>query len=197
MLAAFTILPINYALRQESWASKWLQTYEGKTVCIRIPPLASVKLIVLANGEFGKFDDGDGEVEVDTTLSVLPAIVPRLIARDETAFDNISISGDAMFAEDLITIGKNLKPGIEQDLGNYIGDIPAHRIATTGSSLLQWHVNLFRNVSDTLGEYFLEEQPMIVKPGAVKTFSQQNDALKDRLDQLETRINRIIQRSSA
>ena len=195
MLAAFSILPVNYALRQESWASKWLQTYEGKTVCIRMPPLASIKLIVLANGEFGKFVDGDDDV--DTTLSVLPAIVPRLIARDETAFDSIDISGDTTFAEDLITIGKNLKPDIEQDLAKYIGDIPAHRVTTAGSSLFQWHVNAFRNVSDTLGEYFLEEQPMIVKPGAVKAFSQQNETLKNRLDQLETRINRIIQRSSA
>lgn len=195
MLASFSIQPVNYALRQESWASKWLQSYEGKTACIRIPPLVSIRLIVLANGQFGEFDSSGGDT--DTTLSVLPAIVPRLIARDETAFDSIGISGDTKFAEDLITIGKNLKPGIEQDLGKYIGDIPAHRIATAGNNLLQWHVNFCRSASDTLGEYFLEEQPMIVKPGVVEAFSRQNEALKNNLDALEARINRLIQRSGA
>ncbi len=193
MFAAYTILPINSALQRESWASKWLQSYEGKSVRIRIPPLVDLKMVVLSNGEFGYSNDTH---EADVTLSCSPGVLPGLIARDELAYDNIDVTGDAMFAEDLITISKSLKPGIEQELGKLIGDIPAHRLAKAGESFFQWHINLVKNLSDTLGEYWSEEQPIVVKPGDLRNFSRQTEAVKNNLDQLETRINRLTQKSN-
>ncbi|MDC8445280.1 MAG: ubiquinone biosynthesis protein [Nitrosomonas sp.] len=191
MFSAYAILPINYALRHENWASKWLLSYEGKSVRIRIPPLVDLKMIVLANGEFGHSID---DQEADATLSFLPGVLPGLIARDESAYDAIHISGDVLFAEDLITISKNLKPNIEQELGKFIGDIPAHRIAEAGESLFQWHISLFRNISDTFGEYWSEEQPVVVKPNDLRGFAQQTEEIKDDLEMLEIRINRLSQK---
>ncbi len=193
MFSAYAILPINYVLRRESWASKWLQSYEGKSVRIRVPPLIDLKMVVLANGEFGYSNNNR---EADATLSCLPGILPGLIAHDESAYDNIDITGDVMFAEDLITISKGLKPGIEQELGKFIGDIPAHRIIKAGESLFQWHINLVKNLSDTLGEYWSEEQPIVAKPGDLRNFFRQTEEVRNNLDQLETRINRLIQKSN-
>ncbi len=194
MFAAYTILPINYVLHRESWASRWLQSHEGKSVRIRIPPLVDLRMVVLANGEFGYSNDNR---EADATLSCPPGVLPGLIARDASAYDTIDIAGDVMFAEDLITIGKNLKPGIiELELGRLIGDIPAHRLAKAGESVFQWHINLVRNLSDTLGEYWSEEQPIIAKPDDLRRFFRQTEAVRNNLDQLETRINRLIQKSN-
>lgn len=193
MISAYAILPINYALRHESWASKWLLSYKGKSVRIRIPPLADLKMVILANGEFGHSND---DQEADATLSFLPGVLPGLIARDESAYDAIHISGDVMFAEDLITISKNLKPNIEQELGKFIGDIPAHRIAEAGQNLFQWHINLVRNISDTFGEYWSEEQPMVIKPNDIRDFARQTEEIKNDLEKLEIRINRLIQKSN-
>jgi len=192
MIESYATLPINHVLRNESWACKWLQSYEGKTLCIRIPPFVNIKLIVLANGEFAKFSDTH---EVDTTLTILPVNVPGLIAHDESAYDEITIAGDTLFAEDLITIGKNLKLNLEQELGKYIGDIPAHRIAKTGEGFLQWQANLFRNLSESLGEYWSEEQPLVAKTNASKHFADQIEALQSDLNRLEIRINRLLQKS--
>jgi len=193
MFSAYAILPINYALRHESWASKWLLSYEGKSVRIRIPPLVDLKLVVLANGEFGHSND---DQEADATLSFLPGTLPGLIAHDESAYDAIHIAGNALFAEDLITISKNLKLNIEPELGKFIGDIPAHRIAVTGESLFQWHISLFKNISDTFGEYWSEEQPMVVKPNDLRDFTQQTEGIRDDLEMLEIRINRLSQKCS-
>ncbi|MBX3628772.1 MAG: ubiquinone biosynthesis protein [Nitrosomonas sp.] len=193
MFAAYTILPINYVLHRESWARKWLQSYEGKSVRIRIPPLVDLKMVVLANGEFGYSSDNH---EADATLSCLPSVLPGLIAHDESAYDAIDIAGNVMFAEDLITISKSLKPDIEQELSKFIGDIPAHRLAKAGESLFQWHINLVKNLSDTLGEYWSEEQPIVAKPGDLRRFFRQTEVVRNNLDQLEIRINHLIQKSS-
>jgi len=189
MIGSYATLQVNHALRNESWACKWLQSYEGKTLCILIPPFVTMKWIVLANGEFGKCLDHQ---EADTTLSLTPVILPRLLAHDESAYDEINIAGNAMFAEDLITIAKSLKLNIEQELGKYIGDIPAHRITQTGESLLQWQVSLFKNLSDSFAEYVAEEKPLVTKNSASRHFSQQVDALQNDLDQLELRIDRLV-----
>lgn len=192
MIESYATLPINHVLRSESWACKWLQSYEGKTVCLCIPPFVNIKLIVLANGEFGI---SSGSHEADTTLTILPVNVPGLMAHDESAYDEIKITGDTLFAEDLITICKNLKLNLEQELGKYIGDIPAHRIAKTGEGFLQWQANLFKNLSDSIGEYLAEEKPLVTKNSASRHFSQQIEVLQNDLDQLEIRINRLIQKS--
>ena len=194
MLASLATNPLNHMLRNESWACKKLQSHEGKTVCIRIPPLVDLKMVVLANGELSINPD---IAEADTTLSILPGMLPGLIAHDESAYDSISISGDALFAEDLVTISRHLKPNFEQALSKILGDIPAHRITKTGESFFKWHINLVRNLSDALAEYWQEEQPMIAKTTSIKYLSGKINVLKNDVDQLEHRINQIIQKSTS
>jgi ubiquinone biosynthesis protein UbiJ len=193
MFSAYAILPINYVLRHESWVSKWLLSYEGKSVRICMPPLVDLKMVVLANGEFGQ---GNADLEADTTLSFSPSVLPGLIAQDESAYYAIHIAGDSLFAEDLITICKSLKLNIEQELGKFIGDIPAHRVAEAGESLFQWHIHLVKNISEAFGEYWSEEQPMVVKPKDLRNFSRQTEEIKNDLEMLEIRINRLIQKSN-
>jgi len=193
MFSAYAILPINYVLRHESWVSKWLLSYEGKSVRICMPPLVDLKMVVLANGEFGQ---GNADLEADTTLSFSPSVLPGLIAQDESAYDAIHIAGDSLFAEDLITICKSLKLNIEQELGKFIGDIPAHRVAEAGENLFQWHIHLVKNISEAFGEYWSEEQPMVVKPNELGNFSRQTEEIKNDLEMLEIRINRLIQKSN-
>jgi ubiquinone biosynthesis protein UbiJ len=191
MFSAYAILPINYVLRHESWVSKWLLSYEGKSVRICMPPLVDLKMVVLANGEFGQ---GNADLEADTTLSFSPSVLAGLIAQDDSAYDAIHIAGDSLFAEDLITICKSLKLNIEQELGKFIGDIPAHRVTEAGESLFQWHIHLVKNISEAFGEYWSEEQPMVVKPNELGNFSRQTEEIKNDLEMLEIRINRLIQK---
>lgn len=193
MLASYATNPLNHILRNESWACKRLQSYEGKTVCIRIPPFVNLKMIVQPNGELSHYQDN---LQADATLSILPTLLPRLLAHEESAYDAIDISGDTAFAEDLITIGKHLKPNFEQELGRIFGDVPAHRIVQAGETIFQWHINLVNNISESLGEYWQEEHPMIAKENEVKRFSHQIEELERDVNQIETRINRIIQQKN-
>lgn len=193
MLATYATNPLNHILRNESWACKRLQSYEGKTVRVRVPPFVNLKMIIQSNGEFSHYQ---GDHEADATLSIQPTLLPRLLAHEESAYKAIDISGDTAFAEDLITIGKHLKPNFEQELGKILGDIPAHRIAQVGENIFQWHINLAKNITEALGEYWQEEQPIIAKENEVKRFSHQIESLEHDVDQLEKRINRITQQKN-
>ena len=190
MFISFVINQLNLILRQESWACKRLQPFEGKTVRFRILPLFDLKLTVGQSGELLHCPD---QIEADTTLTIQPALIPGLLAHNESAFDNIDIFGDTLFADELIVIGKHLKPSAELSLASLLGDIPAHRIAQTSDNIFQWHIQMTRNLSEALSEYWQEEQPLIVKSNAVSNASHQIKTLQQDTNRLENRINRIIQ----
>lgn len=196
MLTSVVTTPINHVLRRESWACKRLQYFAGKTVCIRIPPLVNFSLLIDTEGEVQQAISSD--MGADTTLTLSPLILPQLLARESSAFEQIKIIGDQSFADELIAIGKqiNLSAIIEHDLSKSIGDIPAHRITLAGEHLIQWQVENVHRITQTLAEYWTEENRFLTKPAAVDQFSEEVKNLQLNTEQLEQRLNRLTQRST-
>jgi len=188
MLASVAIAPLNHLLRGESWARKRLQPCVGKTARFCIPPFVDFALIVQPNGEVATATD---TATTDATLTFVPGLLPRLLAHDTDAYRNIHISGDNAFAEELLHIGKNLHWDVEQDLSRIMGDILAHRVVQAGDNLLQWHTDTLRNLSQTLAEYWTEEQPLLAKPAYVRKFIVDVNALHDDVEKLEKRVEKL------
>jgi len=189
MLATFALAPLNHLLRSESWASKRLRPYAGKTVRFCILPFLDINLTVHASGELLA---AMSCATIDTTITLDLGLLPRLLAHDEEAYRKISISGDSAFAEELLRISKNLHWDMEQDLSGIIGDILAHRVVKASEDLKQWHNKTIRNLSETLVEYWMEEQPLLVKSIHVHEFISEVGALRSDVEQLEKRVEKII-----
>lgn len=189
MLATFALAPFNHLLRSESWASKRLRPYAGKTVRFCILPFLDINLTVHASGELLA---AMSCATIDTTITLDLGLLPCLLAHDEEAYRKISISGDSAFAEELLRISKNLHWDMEQDLSGIIGDILAHRIVKASEDLKQWHNKTIRNLSETLVEYWMEEQPLLAKSIHVHEFISEVGALRRDVEQLEKRIEKII-----
>jgi ubiquinone biosynthesis protein UbiJ len=189
MLASVAVAPFNHLLRGESWARKRLQSCAGKTARFRLPPFPDLALTVQASGEV--FPAARGTPD-DAIVTVVPGLLPRLLARDEAAYHEIRISGDSEFAEEIIRVGKNLHWDAEQDLSGVMGDILAHRVAQAGQNLVYWHTETLLNLLQTLMEYWTEEQPLLAKPANLHEFIREVDALQDETAHLEQRINALI-----
>lgn len=196
MLKSVVTTPLNHVLRGESWACQRLQSFTGKTVCVRIPPLVNFSLLINAEGEVQQVSSSD--MGADTTLTLSPLILPRLLARESSAFEQITIIGDQSFAEELIAIGKqiNLSAIFEHDLSTAIGDIPAHRITQAGAHLMHWQVENVHRIAQALAEYWTEENRFLTKPATVDQFSEEVKNLQHNTEQLEQRLNRLTQRST-
>ncbi len=193
MLTSIAITPINHMLRGESWACRRLQSYSGKTICVQIPPLIEINLLVQASGELQNASQSE---EIDTTLRLLPGILPGILAHDENAYAHIKISGDTNFANELLNISKNINLNIEQDLSKIIGDIPAHRIAKAGKHVVQWHADSINNLSQALVEYWMEEQPMLAKSTYINEFVDEVKVIQNDTDLLHQRIQSLTQKAA-
>jgi ubiquinone biosynthesis protein UbiJ len=188
MLASVSLAPLNHFLPSKSWAGKRLQPYVGKTVRLCISSFFNIVLTVQTSGELSA---AMSSATVDTTITLTPGLLLRLLAHDEEAYRKISISGDSVFAEELLCISKNLHWDVEQDLSRIMGDILAHRVVRISKGLKQWHNKSIRNLSETLVEYWMEEQPLLAKPVRVHEFISEVGALKDDVGQLEKRVEKI------
>ncbi len=191
MLSSVALVPFNYFLLSETWAKRRLQSHIGKTVQLCIPPFLSTALTVQENGELSA---ADNSANIDTIATFTLGLLSRLLAHDEGAYSEISISGDDVFAEELIYISKNLQWDVEQDLSRITGDIFARRIVQTSKDIKYWHSETIRNLSEALAEYWLEEQPLLAKSCHTIEFIDEVNALNKEVEQLEIRIENISRR---
>ena len=195
MFRSIVTTSINHVLRSERWPCKRLQSFTGQTACIQIPPLVALKILIDAEGEAQQVDNS---FCADTTITLSPFILPRILAREVTAFEQIKIIGNKFFAEELINIGKkiNFSMIFEHDLSKVIGDIPAHRVVNTGEHLIQRQTENFDRISQALVEYWTEENIFLTKRTTINQFIQEVSNLQLNIERLEQRLDRLIQQNT-
>jgi ubiquinone biosynthesis accessory factor UbiJ len=191
MLASLAIAPLNHLLHGESWARERLRSCSGKTARFRLPPFIDLALTVKPSGEVST---AASNARDDVILTLDPVWLPRLLVRDEDAFGNIRVSGDTVFADDILHVGKHLNWDLEEDLSGIIGDIAAHRVVLGGQSLAQWHTETVRNLLQMSMEYLTEERPLLAKPVYVYEFVHEVSTLQNAALNLEKRVSALMKK---
>jgi ubiquinone biosynthesis protein UbiJ len=65
------------------------------------------------------------------------------------------------------------------------------RIVAGGNALIAGALATHKKLAENVAEYFLEEQPMLVRPQAVSDFTNDVTRLRDDLERLAKRINKL------
>jgi ubiquinone biosynthesis protein UbiJ len=153
-------------------------------------PLA-VTLTVLESGEVAP---AAADAVPAATVRLGPGLMLRLAARDESAWREISITGDTDFASAIHHVARNLRWDVEEDLSRVFGDIAAHRMAETGRTVQRWGEQAAENTARAFAEYWTEEQPLIAGARDLEEFGRAVDQLRDDAARLEKRIERLLNR---
>lgn len=178
---------LNHLLNQETWARAKLKLHAGKVAQFDIGPVTMTFLV-----------EPDGLVSAATT-GLVPAVTIRIRAADlplllqqlDRAFSFVAIDGDADFANTISQLAQSLRWDIGDDLGKLVGDIAANRIVEGGTAMLAAAGAAQRSLTANVAEYFLDEQPMLVRPSAVEDFTSDVVRLRDDVERLAKRIGRI------
>ncbi len=193
MLDPAVTAAINHILRRNSWAPGRLVPCTGKTVRFELPPL-SVGLTVLENGEVAA---AAASTTPDVTIGLTPGVMLRVLARDDTVWRDIQVSGDSDFATVINHVCGNLRWDVEEDLARLFGDIAAHRMVQAGRRLDEWRAQSFDNLARSFAEYWTEEQPLIARARDVEQFNRDVDQLRDDAARLEKRLEQLLNRQGA
>lgn len=178
---------INHLLEQEPWARAKLARHGGK-VALFDAGVLSVRLAATADGMVQAAPD---DALADVTIRAALADLPLILQDREHAFSYVRIEGDADFANTISQLTESLRWEAEHDLAGWIGDIPAARLAAGARAAADGVQKARRSFEENLAEYFLEENPMLVRPSAVADFGSEVARLRDDVERLAKRIEKL------
>lgn len=178
---------INHLLTQEPWAQRMLASHAGKIACI---DCAAFKLTWQV-GKDGLLQAPAPDTAANVTIRVNLADLPLIAQNRERAFSYVKIDGDADFANAISQVSQAVRWDAEQDLSKFVGDIAAVRIVASGNVLIAGIQATHKKLAENFAEYFLDEQPMLVRPQAISDFTNDVTKLRDDLERLAKRINKL------
>ena len=104
---------------------------------------------------------------------------------------SIGFTGDAELAAALQYLARHLRWEVEEDLSRVVGDVAAHRIASTARDFLAWQKDAGVRLGENVAEYLTEEAALVAPPAALARFGRDVADLVDALERLEKRLDRI------
>jgi len=181
---------INHLLAQEPWAQAKLIAHRDKTACID----AGVAQLMLTVTGDGYLKNADENAVPAVTIHLKLSDLPLILANRERAVSYVRIEGDADFANAISQLSQSLRWDAEEDLGKVVGDIAATRIVSSAKSMAAAAQTTQKQLAENVAEYFLEEQPMLIRPHVMSEFSSEVVKLRDDLERLSKRIEKLERR---
>jgi len=174
---------LNRMLGREAWARERLAPFAGRAARFEAMPFG----LSLKVDEAGRLADAGGS-EPAVVVGLDLASLPLALANPQAALRNISLKGDADFAQALGFVLQNLRPEPEEELSRFVGDVAAQRIV----GLLRMSASHWRQLADRMLEsgahYFVTENPMLVGRSDVDEFNAAVVGLRDDIARLEKRV---------
>ena len=181
---------INHLLADEPWAREKLAKHAGKVAVID----AGLAVLRLQAGSDGMVEAAAESDAADVTIRIKAADLPRILQDRERAFSYVTIEGDAEFANTISQLSRSLRWDAEEDLSRWVGDIAARRIVSGARVAFETAQSTHRKFAENAAEYFLEENPMLIRPEAVADFGAEVVRLRDDVERLAKRIEKLLEK---
>jgi ubiquinone biosynthesis protein UbiJ len=181
------VAAINHLLAQEAWARDALAMHAGKEACID----ASTVTLRLRVTPDGMVESGNEEAAANVTIRVKLADLPLIAQNRDRAFSYVKIEGDAEFANTISQLSKGLRWEAEHDLERFMGPIAATRVVGGAISAFDAVRAAQRKVTENVAEYFLEENPLLIRPAMVDDYASEVSRLRDDVERTAKRIARL------
>lgn len=191
MITSSFCLFLNHLLAQEPWAIRLLKQHADKVACFDVS-LFQITVRIGSDGLLQTLTQAELEsLAVNVKILVKPSDLPLILQNREHAVSYVKIEGDADFANTISQISQGLRWDVEENLSKVFGDIAAVRLVASGKQLISTAQKTHQHLQENLAEYFLEENPLLVRPSEVDIFSKQVVKTRDDVERFAKRIERL------
>lgn len=187
MIFNFAPAAINHLLNNEPRAKARVAAHAGKIALFNL----GVMKVKLRAGADGFIEAAPNDEPPHVTIYVKPADLPLILQHRDRAFSYVHIEGDADFANAISQVSQMVQWDAEEDLSKLVGDIAAVRLVAGGKAMADGVKSTQQKIAENLAEYFLEENPMLMRPRAVSDFASEVARLRDDVERLSKRIDKL------
>lgn len=181
------VATINHLLAQEPWARKQLAVHAGKLAVI---DTGAVAIRLLVDG-IGMLERAPVDVPASVTIRVKLSDLSLIAQNRERAFSYVKIEGDAEFANAISQLSKGLRWDAEHDLEKVLGPILATRMVAGARDAVDFVRAGQQKLAENVAEYFLEEQPLLIRPANLADYSAGVTRVRDDVERLAKRLARL------
>lgn len=188
MISSSVRVAINHLLAREAWARNALVRHAGKIARFD----TGVLTVCLKAAADGMLQAVATDAAANVTIRMRLADLPLIAQNRERAFSYVQVEGDADFANTISSLSQSLQWEAEEDLSKLIGDIAAVRVVGGMKAAVETAKSTQRKLAENVAEYLLEENPMLVRPQSVADFSSDVVKLRDDVERLNKRIEKLM-----
>lgn len=186
---------LNHVLASETWARERLVPHAGKAVSIAF----AGQVLQMRISPAGGFDVLDNEVENRIDVSVLvpegawQAILERwrVDGLESATLKQVRLSGDAELAQALSSVFKHVRWDVEEDLAGWVGDATAHLLVDGARRTMVAAREMAMHATDQVVEGLVHERPILVARMNHAEWKDELRAVRERLDRLDKRVQRL------
>ena len=179
---------LNRLLQNEPWARERLLPFAAETLELRAPPLPALRFTIAADGRLGI---ALPPAEPSLVVTIGPGALAAAVKGEDHLLRSIDVAGNAKLASEVMFLVRHLRWDFEEDLAKFVGDAAAHRLAGLARDVAAWHADAAQRIAGSLMEYAVEEKKVLVRRPAIAEFSTALARLRDGVERLEKRVERL------
>jgi len=189
------VAALNHLLAQEPWARQQLARHAGKLAAID----TGAVVVRLRIDSAGLLTTASPEVPASVTIRVKLSDLPLIAQNPQRAFSYVKIEGDAELANTISQVGKSVRWDAEHDLerlfgpvfGSAFAPVVATRLVSGARSAAAAVRTQQRKLAENVAEYFLDEQPLLIRPTNLAEYSAGVTRVRDDVERLAKRLARL------
>jgi ubiquinone biosynthesis accessory factor UbiJ len=178
---------LNHLLEAEPWARERLAPFAAETLELRAPPLPALRFAVTADGRLAPGAEGTASL----VITFGPGALAAAVRGEDHLLRSIDVAGNARLASEVMFLVRHLRWDAEEDLAKFAGDAAAHRFVAMAKEVAAWHGDAARRLAEGFFEYATEEKQLLVTRGELEGIAAAHARLRDGLERLEKRIDRL------
>lgn len=183
---------LNRNIRATTPARELCDKLAGTIIAVRVQNTALAAWFVVGEEELELTTDCEAEADVIISGSLLT--LARMAGEPGTSAlrdGSLELTGDPHLADDFQKLLAYARPDIEEELSSVVGDVVAHRLGDLARGVRNWSRDARSTMGANIREYLQEESRDVPSRYEVDRFADKVSALRDDVDRLEARMNRM------
>jgi ubiquinone biosynthesis protein UbiJ len=188
---------LNRALALDANTQASLTTLEGRRIGIELRGVNLALAVTVRDGKLavGPHWEQPGDLNLRATPASILAFALRRGDAAPLSPGKVEISGDADLARRVEKLLREFRPDIEEAFAHTFGDVLGVPLARALQRALAWTRDSAQALVQDGAEYLREESRDLVAPAEIDAFLDDVDALRERAERLEARVQRLALRA--
>jgi len=184
---------LNKNIGESTAAREQCARLDNKVIAIRVRDTTLASYFAVSNEAVSLSSEHDAEPDVVITGSL---VTLALLSGENSLRDgSLDLTGDAATAQAFQKLLAHAKPDVEEELSGVIGDAAAHTLGKFARGVGRWARDTRSIMRDNIREYLQEESRDVPSRYEVERFSKDVNVLRDDVDRLAARIERLLDAS--